>query len=97
MKQTKKIVKAVQEKLNKKGYSIIDVDGDFGSKTQSAVKLFQTRNVDQNGIILLSDGVLGAITWAVLFGANTVPQNSTIKKKLSEIAIDFANSKLGVL
>lgn len=94
--QDKKIVEAVQKQLNKKGYGMVDVDGDFGNKTLSAIKLFQTRNTDQNGNLLLIDGVLGAISWAVLFGENTVSQNNTIKKKLAELAIFHANSKLGV-
>lgn len=94
--QDKTIVKAVQKQLNAKGYGVIDVDGDFGSKTVSAVKLFQTQNTDQNGNLLVVDGVLGAITWAILFGGSSVPQNTTIKKKITEKAIDYAYSQLGV-
>ena len=37
--QDKAIVKAIQTQLNEKGYGVIDVDGDFGNKTLSAVKL----------------------------------------------------------
>lgn len=92
----KKIVEAIQKQLNKKGCGELKVDGDFGTKTQSAIKLFQTRNTDQNGNLLLIDGVLGAISWASLFGENSVVQNSTIKKKLAETAVDFADSQMGV-
>ena len=94
--QDKAIVKAIQTQLNEKGYGVIDVDGDFGNKTLSAVKLFQTQNTDQNGNLLVPDGVIGAITWAVLFGIKSVPQTSNVKKKLSEKAIDSALSQLGV-
>ncbi|MBL7887243.1 MAG: CHAP domain-containing protein [Flavobacterium sp.] len=93
----KTIIKAVQTQLNKKGYGPLDVSvGVFGPKTVSAVKLFQTQNTDQNGNLLSPDGVIGAITWAVLFGENTVPQNTTVKKKLHERAIEIASSQIGV-
>lgn len=93
----KAIIKAVQNQLNSKGYGPIDVSvGLFGPKTVSAVKLFQAQNTDQNGALLQPDGVIGAITWAVLFGEKTVPQDTTIKKKLAEKAIEIAQSQMGV-
>lgn len=92
----KAIVKAVQKQLNTKGYGIIDVDGDFGGKTVSAVKLFQTQNTDQNGNLLTVDGVLGPISWAILFGENNVPHADVVTKKLADKAIEFAQSQLGV-
>lgn len=39
-----------------------DVDGDFGRKTEQAVKQFQRRQV------LQADGKVGARTWAALRG-----------------------------
>ncbi|MBT0666022.1 CHAP domain-containing protein [Geobacter pelophilus] len=48
-------------------------DPNFGPKMKQAVKLFQSRNVDSNGNPLNSDGKIGSITWAVLFGAAAVP------------------------
>lgn len=92
----KKIVRAVQQQLIKIGFRDVLVDGDFGPKTKSAVQLFQARYTDQNGNLLVIDGVLGAISWAVLFGEHSVPQQSTIKKKLAETALDFAHSQMGV-
>lgn len=49
-------VKEIQEKLQKKGYPIKFVDGDFGEKTENAVKLFQRNNG------LKDDGIVGNLT-----------------------------------
>lgn len=50
----------LQMLLNSKfGYKL-DIDGDFGSKTESAVKDFQTKHG------LTADGVVGAKTWKAL-------------------------------
>lgn len=77
----KAIIKAIQNKLNDKGYGPLDVSvGVFGPKTVSAVKLFQAQNTDQNGDLLRPDGVVGAITWAVLFGETTVPFVTNVPK-----------------
>jgi len=47
--------------LNKHGYKLIE-DGDFGAITQAAVKDYQRSNE------LVADGVVGAKTWAKLYG-----------------------------
>lgn len=57
-------VKTLQELLNQNGYSL-DVDGIFGSKTQSAVKDYQTKNK------LAVDGIAGNETWGSLSGGKT--------------------------
>lgn len=57
-------VKTLQELLNQNGYSL-DVDGIFGSKTQEAVKDYQTKNK------LQVDGIAGNETWGSLSGGNT--------------------------
>lgn len=49
-------VEALQKKLNLHGAGLI-VDGDFGSKTEEALKAFQT----QNGLV--ADGICGPLTW----------------------------------
>ncbi len=93
----KAVIKAVQNQLNSKGYGPLDVSvGVFGPKTVSAVKLFQTQHTDQNGTPLNPDGVIGAITWAILFGENSVPQVTETKKKLSEAALESALAQIGV-
>ena len=57
-------VTELQKLLNNNGYSL-DVDGDFGSKTQAAVKDYQQKNN------LDVDGIVGTNTWGALTKANT--------------------------
>jgi hypothetical protein len=55
-------VKKVQDRLNALGYKPVLVeDGDFGAKTEVAVKWFQRRSKIQ------VDGIVGPITWGRLF------------------------------
>lgn len=65
-------VKKLQEELNKKGYKL-DVDGQFGSKTQSAVKDYQKKNG------LSVDGIVGKNTWGSLT-AGSSNTKTTAKK-----------------
>jgi peptidoglycan hydrolase-like protein with peptidoglycan-binding domain len=89
------IVRAVQAKLVEKGIQVV-IDGDFGEKTHSAVKLFQARNFDLNGRPLIIDGVIGIITWDVLFDVASNPpviSGGTLAKKV----IQIAKSQIGIL
>lgn len=55
-------VRKVQEKLNDLGYlPKLAEDGDFGIKTENAVKWFQRHSG------LVKDGIVGKVTWAKLF------------------------------
>ena len=65
-------VKKLQRELNKKGYKL-DVDGQFGSKTQSAVKDYQKKNN------LAVDGIVGNNTWGSITAKNK--STSTTKKQ----------------
>lgn len=60
-------VKKLQELLNASGNYNLDVDGNFGTKTQSAVKQYQQQNN------LEVDGIVGTNTW----GALTKSQNAS--------------------
>lgn len=53
------VVKDLQQKLNYLGYTLI-ADGDFGAKTENAVRLFQKSKG------LVADGIVGAKTWTKL-------------------------------
>lgn len=53
-------VKTLQRLLNALGYNCGNVDGDFGTKTDAAVRKFQKASA------LAVDGVVGAYTWNAL-------------------------------
>jgi CHAP domain len=48
----------------------------FGPSMKYAVQVFQARNLDDHGQPLKTDGEVGALTWAALFGAKRVPQTA---------------------
>lgn len=52
-------VKILQMELNERGYGLT-ADGDFGSKTETAVKDYQSKNG------LKDDGIVGKLTWTSL-------------------------------
>lgn len=74
------IVKALKKRLNE----VLALESDpalrldpndpvFGVKMTQAVKLFQTRHVDDEGRPLKQDGKVGSLTWGALFGSATMP------------------------
>lgn len=65
-----KDVKTLQEMLNSNGYQL-DVDGNFGPKTQAAVKDYQKKNN------LTVDGIVGNHTWGSLTSGNTASTTGT--------------------
>jgi hypothetical protein len=78
--QDARIVKALKVQLNRalalQGRNAIRLDPDnpvFGPNMKQAVQMFQARHVDREGRPLKTDGEVGAITWAALFGEATVP------------------------
>ncbi|MGH4051717.1 MAG: peptidoglycan-binding protein [Clostridium sp.] len=62
-------VRSLQQSLIKLGYNSGQIDGIFGSATQSAVKLFQKNK----GLIV--DGIVGNATWDVINKALQKPPN----------------------
>ena len=63
----------IQARLLALGLNPGGVDGVFGEQTQSAVKLFQARTVDETGAPLEIDGIVGQKTWSALFGIAVSP------------------------
>jgi hypothetical protein len=61
-KEEKAAVVWLQTFLNKADLKVL-VDGDFGPKTEEAVKAFQRKNIDKVGIV---DGVVSNKTWEAL-------------------------------
>ncbi len=75
-----RVVKALKTALNKalalRGGEVLTLDPDnpsFGPRMKQAVQLFQARHVDAQGQPLKTDGEVGSITWAALFGETQVP------------------------
>jgi hypothetical protein len=94
----KVIVKTIQVQLNDRGFGIIDVDGDFGQSTQSAVRLFQSQTRDAQGIPLIVDGKLGPISWAALFKAGVItPPPVRQSHPLVSKVLEIAATQVGVL
>ena len=62
-------VKKLQESLNNHGYNLV-VDGQFGSKTQAAVRDYQSKNG------LAVDGIVGANTWGSLNSKSSSATNN---------------------
>lgn len=82
---------ALQHLLNVEGYKVT-IDGDFGAKTETAVKLLQKAHG------LADDGIVGAKTWAVL---GVKPQNVPLNLKkstrtITEIIVHCTATKEGV-
>lgn len=73
-------VKTLQKMLNNNGYSL-DVDGNFGPKTQAAVKEYQKKNN------LAVDGIVGKNTWGAL---NSAASNSAAAAPTSAADMEFS-------
>jgi hypothetical protein len=91
------IVKTIQRQLHARGCGTIDVNGDFDDETDAAVRLFQARFPDVEGLPLVVDGKVGSITWAALFGEMTVPSSDVAPSPLLEKALEIAESQVGVM
>jgi hypothetical protein len=91
------IVTAIQRMLNARGCGPLDEDGVFGAATDAAVKLFQARFTDADGVPLVVDGKVGSITWAALFGADTVPGTDVATGPLLDGTLNVAESQVGVM
>ena len=92
------VVRAVQRRLNELGCGPIPVSGTFDSQTKAAVQLFQARSVDARGQALKMDGVIGPLTWATLFGLQSLPSIATIPlSPLVERTLGIAAAEVGVM
>ncbi|HJQ84203.1 MAG TPA: peptidoglycan-binding protein [Candidatus Binatia bacterium] len=91
------LVLAIQQRLNTAGCGPVDKDGIFGPQTKAAVQLFQTRFPDADGQPLKADGMVGAVTWAALFGRESVPTVERAPGALLKAVLDFAGTQVGVM
>jgi hypothetical protein len=95
--QEEATVRAVQTRLNEVGCGPIDVDGDFRRETIGAVKLFQARFTDADGVPLKVDGEVGSLTWAALFGVQSVVSVTDAPSRLLRRALEIAVSEIGIM
>jgi hypothetical protein len=90
-------VRLVQTRLNQIGCGPVHADGVFGEETTGAVELFQARSIDKFGVPLKVDGQVGPMTWAALFGEQTVVPSTAATGPLSAAALRVAAAEIGVM
>ena len=95
--KNKETVLAVQRRLNESGCGPIVESGDFGTETFNAVLLFQARFTDTDGLPLKVDGEIGTLTWAALFGPQSVTVRTETSSPLLAAVLDFAATQIGVM
>ncbi|GFO58865.1 hypothetical protein GMST_11900 [Geomonas silvestris] len=99
------LVRAIKTKLNEAlGFMdqpelMLDPkDGNFGPKMESAIRFYQSRHVDAEGMLLRQDGELGPNTWGALFGDDTVNASTTprdpLLAKVLQVAADEEAKKV---
>ncbi len=91
------VVRTVQRRLNQVGCGPLDEDGVFGPDTSGAVRLFQARFPDADGQPLRVDGLIGAVTWAALFGRAAVRVAARAASPLLAEALRVAAAEIGAL
>lgn len=94
------IVRAIKQQLNEalgagegSALRLDPSNGTFGPKMKRVVQLFQTRNVDSTGLPLRQDGQVGSLTWAALFGPDTVPTRTAAASPLLAAALRVAGEQ----
>jgi hypothetical protein len=88
------IVQTIQRQLNAAGCGPIPENGSFTGVTTIAVKRFQARFADSDGLPLKVDGVVGPLTWGALFGVDTAEHAPA--SPLGAAAIAVARAEIGV-
>lgn len=90
-------IEAVQKALMALGLGQGLKPGVFDAAMDSAICLFQSRNVDVAGHALKVDGVVGAFTWTALFGAPPTSAVIALMALLPAQALATAISQIGVM
>jgi hypothetical protein len=73
-------------------------DGDYGIRTEKAVRLFQLIFTGEDGQALYVDGTVGPATWASLFGKETVPNtNPAAVSPFLQKVVSIASTQVGVM
>jgi Putative peptidoglycan binding domain/CHAP domain len=93
-----RIVRAVQTRLGELGIPV-ETTGTFDKGTEAAVRLFQARFADSEGLPLRIDGEVGPLTWAALF-AEHAPAAAPARVRTSELTeqvMRIAFNQVGVM
>lgn len=74
-------------------------NGEFGTRMESAVLLFQARHVDAHGRALKQDGQIGALTWSALFGAASLgaparPASGSLQEQVLLVAAQEVEARV---
>lgn len=85
--QRGKEVSELQSELKKQGYTL-EVDGIFGSKTETAVRHFQKENK-----LRKVDGIVGPETWGALLELNKKQQQQDLKVFFQEKKDEISRTK----
>lgn len=81
----------LQSILTREGFCISDQESVFGKSTERAVRLFQKRYG------LNSDGIVGAVTWAVLLGMRQSAEKFSTPMFIFKMHYDFFESGFMVI
>jgi len=92
------IQNAVRARLREKMPDLHDLPqtGRIDKAVRSAIKMFQSRNVDGAGRPLKDDGIIGPLTWAALFGDDYATDWITHKISSSAVLTAYREAERGV-
>lgn len=87
---TESLVKTLQEKLSERGFDPGPIDGILGSKTKTAIILYQ------QSVGLVPDGIAGPKTWQSLGGKPLIGEHQDpATMSVSDAGVDFVRLKEG--
>lgn len=86
------IVAALKQALAARGYQPASMAGIFDADLKSLVSVFQSQNGDSAGRPLKADGIVGPLTWGVLFGA---PPSGAAANSPASAALAVAIGEIG--
>jgi hypothetical protein len=91
-------VQRIQSALAALGIGDGLTDGVFDTAMESAVRLFQSRQVDTAGIPLKVDGIVGRFTWIALFGVSDTARapGFPVLARLPAQMLAVATTQIGV-
>lgn len=88
------VVSIIQARLGSLGYAL-SAAGIFDTAMKQTLALYQSQHADLSGRPLRADGVVGPITWASLFGAESLEADFRTCA-LAEQALAIAKSQDGI-